>query len=231
MPVDKYVLSTMTAPVLVAGVATAHGPKDLLFILGANDIAVRAGCQYRPASSGRKASPIRTSPPRPSATGCAPSTANATPTIDKARGIVFFITSDGMLRGLNLADGAERLTPVPMAAPFARAWSLNLIDNVLYSPSGRACGEVTDKISIEYAAAISGLRRAGNGSAAGRLRRQCRRCQRPGPSGGDALLHQRRASRRALGPRRRRSARPAAWCWKPATAATIRPPAISAKAS
>ena len=38
VPVDKYVLSTMTAPVLAAGVATPSGPKDLLFILGANDI-------------------------------------------------------------------------------------------------------------------------------------------------------------------------------------------------
>src|SRR3954462_293918 len=38
VPVDKYVLSTMTAPVLVAGVATPSGPKDLLFVLGANDI-------------------------------------------------------------------------------------------------------------------------------------------------------------------------------------------------
>src|SRR5689334_20311508 len=27
VPVDKYVLSTMTAPVLVAGVATAQGPR------------------------------------------------------------------------------------------------------------------------------------------------------------------------------------------------------------
>jgi hypothetical protein len=34
---------------------------------------------------------------------------------------------------------------------------------VLYSSSGRACGEITDKNSIEYAAAISGLRRAGTG--------------------------------------------------------------------
>src|SRR5207253_2400527 len=39
----------------------------------------------------------------------------------------------------------------------------NLIDNVIYSTSGRACGEITDKSSMEYVAAISGLRRAGNG--------------------------------------------------------------------
>src|SRR4030095_2221829 len=31
VPVDKYVLSTMTAPVVVAGVQTAQGAKDLLF--------------------------------------------------------------------------------------------------------------------------------------------------------------------------------------------------------
>src|SRR3569833_4005557 len=37
IPVDKYVLSSMTAPVVVAGVQTAQGAKDLLFIHGAND--------------------------------------------------------------------------------------------------------------------------------------------------------------------------------------------------
>src|ERR1700744_6485608 len=38
VPVDKYVLSTMTAPVVVAGVPTSAGPKDMLFILGANNV-------------------------------------------------------------------------------------------------------------------------------------------------------------------------------------------------
>ncbi|HEX4635993.1 MAG TPA: PQQ-binding-like beta-propeller repeat protein [Rhizomicrobium sp.] len=161
VPADKYVLSTMTAPIVVAGVATANGPTDMLFILGANDVLfaldARTGKQLW-----SKSFPNPQTPKKPKEWLC-PGTTNDTPTIDKARGLVFFITSDGKLRGLSLADGAERLTPVAMTAPFARAWSLNLIDNVLYSTSGRACGEVTDTSSIEYAAAISGLRRAGTG--------------------------------------------------------------------
>jgi len=162
VPVDKYVLSTMTAPVLVAGVQTALGPKDLLFVHGANDSLFALD-----ASTGQQVwSKSFTNPNKSTAPvrdWLCPKTPNATPTIDKARGIVFFISNDGMLRGLNLADGADRLTPVSMVAPFARAWSLNLIDNVIYSPSGRACGEITDKRSLEYTAAMSGLRRAGPG--------------------------------------------------------------------
>jgi len=162
VPVDKYVLSTMTAPVVVAGVATAQGSKDLLFVHGANDtvFAVDAGSGQQLWSKSFTNPNKSTAPVRD---WLCPKTPNATPTIDKARGILFFITNDGMLRGLNLADGADRLTPVSLVAPFARAWSLNLIDNVIYSPSGRACGEITDKNSLEYTAAISGLRRAGSG--------------------------------------------------------------------
>ncbi|HET7085294.1 MAG TPA: PQQ-binding-like beta-propeller repeat protein [Rhizomicrobium sp.] len=161
VPVDKYVLSTMTAPIVAAGVATPQGAKDLVFILGANDtlFALDAGSGQQVWS---KSFPNPQTPRKPKEWLC-PGTVNDTPTIDKARGIVFFISGDGKLRGLNLSDGAERLTPVAMTAPFARAWSLNLIDNVLYSTSGRACGEVTDKSSLEYAAAMSGLRRAGSG--------------------------------------------------------------------
>lgn len=162
VPVDKYVLSTVTAPVLVAGVQTAQGSKDLLFIHGANDTLFAVD-----AASGQQVwSKSFTNPNKSTAPirdWLCPKTPNATPTIDKARGIVFFITNDGVLRGLNLADGTQRLTPAGMVAPFARAWSLNLIDNVIYSPSGRACGEITDKKSLEYTAAISGLRRAGTG--------------------------------------------------------------------
>lgn len=161
VPTDKYVLSTMTAPVIAAGVATPAGPKNLLFVLGANDKLFAID-----ADSGQpvwtKSFPNPQTPKKPKEWLC-PGTSNDTPTIDKARGIVFFISSDGMLRGLNLADGAERLTPVAMVAPFARAWSLNLVDNVIYSPSGRACGEITDKSSSQYAAAMSGLRRMPNG--------------------------------------------------------------------
>ena len=208
VPADKYVLSTMTAPIVVSGVATSGGPADLVFILGANDTLFAID-----ANSGKqvwsKTFPNPHKSTAPIRDWLCPKTVNTTPTIDKARGIVFFLTGDGLLRGLNLADGAERLTPTPMTAPFARAWSLNLIDNVLYSPSGRAAAEVT---SDKDRASNNSCRHVGPAprrrrALAGCQRAQCRRCQRSIEACGHAFLHQRRAPGGALGPRRR-GARP-----------------------
>jgi outer membrane protein assembly factor BamB len=157
VPVDKYVLSTVTAPVLVAGVATPSGARDILIVHGADDrlFALDAATG---AKLWEKSFPNPAHAQKSRSWLCA-DTPNATPTIDKARGLVFFIPSDGKLRAVSLLDGAEKMTPVEFVAPFARAWSLNLIDNVIYSPSGRACGEVSDKSSPMFAAARSGLRR------------------------------------------------------------------------
>jgi hypothetical protein len=83
--------------------------------------------------------------------------------VDKARGLVFFVPSDGKLRAVSLADGTEKMTPTEFVAPFARAWSLNLVDEIVYTTSGRACGEVQDPKSPMGAAAISGLVRKGTG--------------------------------------------------------------------
>jgi len=143
-------LSTLTAPVVVSGVSTPEGTKNMLFVLGADDALFALD-----ADSGALLWQKRYANPNVAtkqATWLCPNTANATPTIDKARGIVFFLTSDGKLRGLSLADGAERLAANDAVAPFARAWSLNLIGNVVYTTSGRACGEVVDPNSAMYAA-------------------------------------------------------------------------------
>src|SRR5207247_4689335 len=98
-PVDKYVLSTTTSPIVAAGVATPQGPKDLVFILGANDVLFAID-----ANDGKvvwqKNFPNPQTPKKPKEWLC-PGTANDAPTIDKARGVIFFITSDGKLRGLN----------------------------------------------------------------------------------------------------------------------------------
>ena len=76
---------------------------------------------------------------RAATSNCA-NTEQATPVIDKKRGVIYFTTSDGKLRGASLSDGAEKLTPIAFVAPFSRNWSLNLIDNVIYTASGRGCG-------------------------------------------------------------------------------------------
>ena len=142
IPLNDVVLSTMTAPIVVAGVPTPQGPRDMVFIHGANDVIY--------ALDARTGAIIWTkSYPNPVkatkiATWLCSSTANATPTADKARGILYVLPADGKLRGLSLADGSESMAPTEMLAPFARAWSLNLINNVVYTTSGRACGEIDD---------------------------------------------------------------------------------------
>ncbi len=157
VPTNLDVLSTVTAPVIAAGVAMPGGNKDVMFILGANDVLYAVDANSG-AKLWEKAYPNPHKPTK-AATWLCPNTPNATPTIDKARGLIFFMASDGLLRGISLTDGAEKMKPVEFIAPFGRAWSLNLIDGIVYSTSGRACGEVVDKTSPMYDAARSGLRR------------------------------------------------------------------------
>ncbi len=138
-PAKGIILSTLTAPLVAEGVSTAHGAKSLVFVLGADDtvfaLDADTGKVFWQKTFANPAAPIWP------ATWLCSNTVNDTPVIDKKNSVIFLITSDGKLRGLNLSDGADRMAPVNMVEPFARAWSLNLIDNVVYTTSGRGCGQ------------------------------------------------------------------------------------------
>ena len=134
---SEVVLSTMTAP-LVATVNGRQGPRTLVFVVGSDNTVYAID-----ADSGkvtwRKRIP-NTLTPKQTATWLCSNTQNATPVIDKEAGIIYVSTSDGKLRGLSLADGEDRIPPTDFTTPFARNWSLNLIDGVIYSPTARGCG-------------------------------------------------------------------------------------------
>jgi outer membrane protein assembly factor BamB len=139
-PPKVIVLSTLTAPLLAEGVRTARGTKNLVFLLGADDTVFALD-----ADTGRvlwQKTFANPATPMWAATWLCSNTVNDTPVIDKQNSLIFLITSDGKLRALNLSDGADRMTPTNMIEPFARAWSLNLIDNVVYTTSGRGCGQM-----------------------------------------------------------------------------------------
>ena len=106
-------LSTLTSPL----VAQVDG-KTLVFTIGIDDTLFAID-----ADSGKtvwqKSFPNSLKPVRAATSNCA-NTEQATPVIDKKRGVIYFTTSDGKLRGANLADGAEKLTPMPFVAPFSR---------------------------------------------------------------------------------------------------------------
>jgi outer membrane protein assembly factor BamB len=137
-PPQDTALSTLTSPLAVGGVETPQGRKDLVFTVGIDDTIFAID-----ADSGQiawqKTFFNGAKPLRPANTNCA-DTEQATPVIDRAAGVIYFTTSDGKLRGLSLASGEERLTPMPFVAPFSRNWSLNLVNGVVYTAAGRGCG-------------------------------------------------------------------------------------------
>jgi outer membrane protein assembly factor BamB len=135
---QALVLSTLTAPVVAAGVTTPGGPKDLVFSISIEDTltALDAGTG-RIVWQKHFANPLKAL--RPASISCS-NTEQATPTIDKAKGVIYFTTSDGKLRGAKLGDGAEAITPTDMVQPFSRNWSLNLVDDVVYTATARGCG-------------------------------------------------------------------------------------------
>ena len=141
----EIVLSTLTAPLVVEGVTTSQGRRTLVFVVGSDDTVFAID-----ADSGKvvwqKAFPNTLTPPQ-TATWLCSNTQNATPVIDKQKGVIYLNTSDGKLRGLSLSTGDERVTPADFVTPFARNWSLNLIDDVIYSPTARGCGRAIANIS------------------------------------------------------------------------------------
>jgi outer membrane protein assembly factor BamB len=136
-PPKDVVLATLTAPLVVEGVNTPQGKKNLVFLIGSDDTVFALD-----ADSGKvlwqKTFANKLTPPH-SATWLCSNTQNATPVIDKQKSIIYLNTSDGKLRGLSLSNGEDRITPTDFVKPFARNWSLNLIDDVVYTPSGRGC--------------------------------------------------------------------------------------------
>jgi outer membrane protein assembly factor BamB len=144
-PPKEVVLSTLTAPLVAEGVNTPQGRKTVVFVAGSDDTVFAID-----ADTGKilwqKSFPNKLTAPQ-MATWLCSNTQNATPVIDKQRAIIYFNTSDGKLRGLSLSDGEDRIPPTDFVTPFARNWSLNLIDDVIYSPSARGCGGTMANIS------------------------------------------------------------------------------------
>src|SRR6202162_5597053 len=132
----EYILSTMTAPV-VATVNTPQGPAARVFVVGSDNTLFAID-----AAPGKiawqKEKPNTMKEPKQGDYRC-PNTQNATPVIDKEAGIIYVSTSDGKLRGFSILDGEDRIPPFNFTDPFARNWSLNLIDGVIYSPTARGC--------------------------------------------------------------------------------------------
>ena len=137
---SPYAAQTLTAPVVAAGIKTHKGTKTVAYTLSGDDVLMAVD-----AATGKliwKKSFKNPDTPAQQTNWMCTNTAQATPVIDKDKGIIYFTTSDGMLRGASLGDGKESITPAQMLIPFSRNWSLNLVGDEIYSTAGRGCGGV-----------------------------------------------------------------------------------------
>ena len=141
LAVESYSLSALTAPVVAADVSTAHGNRTVVYVAGITGavfgLDAETGEQlwtrtfkYRilPGKGGYQG------------TFLCPNGITATPVIDRTTNILYVIAADGALYGLDLGSGAIRYGPVQFVASYAKAWSLSLVNGVVYTTLSQGCG-------------------------------------------------------------------------------------------
>lgn len=131
-------LSALSAPLVADNVATASGPKTLVFVSGSSNTL------FALDTAGGKVLWDHTfttlAAPKEESFFLCPNTPNATPVIDKQHSLIYTIASDGRLYGLDLATGDVKFGPIALLPAFAKAWSLNLRDGALFTTTSQGCG-------------------------------------------------------------------------------------------
>ena len=141
MPNEAYSLSALTAPLVASEVSTAKGVRTVVYEAGISGTVFALDAEtgetlwtrtfkYRiqPGKGGYQGSFL------------CPNGITATPVIDKTTQILYVISADGALYGLDLGSGAVRYGPVNFVASYAKAWSLSLVDGVIYTTLSQGCG-------------------------------------------------------------------------------------------
>jgi outer membrane protein assembly factor BamB len=137
-------LTSLTVPVIMENVITPRGFKDLVVVAGADDkvFAIDADTgklvwtTHFTAEGSPKGTPH----------WLCPFSLNATPVIDRKTATVHVLASDGKLHSLNIVNGEDRVAPTQFTPPFAKVWSLNLLNGVLYTPTSQGCNGVRSAV-------------------------------------------------------------------------------------
>jgi len=124
-------LTALRAPVVAEGITTPTGIRSLVYVAGSSDninaIDAKTGELVRSQTFESHVLP------KDQGMRLCPNNLNATPTIDKARGWIYVIAADGKFYGLDLGTGQTRFGPVQFVPPYAKDWSLNLSNDIVYT--------------------------------------------------------------------------------------------------
>lgn len=154
---DSKFLSALTAPIIATGVATPDGAKSLVYVAGVSNgvFALDAADGSLVWSRALSSRVLPGSGPYQGTFLC-PNGITATPVVDRGTQTLYVVGMDGRLFSLDLATGRDRIPPLPFIPPFAKSWSLNIVDGILYTALSQGCG---DAASGFYSLEISNPRR------------------------------------------------------------------------
>ena len=136
-------MHSLFAPLIVDQVKTSKGPKQIAVVAGISDniyaLDVEAGqiiwkkhFEYpTPARRGREGDPL--CPPGQTATPVI-----GPPNASGAR-TIFALAGDGQVHSLNVSDGEDVAPPFKFGYPNGKSYSLNLVNNVLYTTTSQGC--------------------------------------------------------------------------------------------
>jgi outer membrane protein assembly factor BamB len=131
-------LAALTAPVVADVVTTTIGIRSVVYVAGSSDnLNALDAATGKPIWSRTFESHVL---PKDAGMWLCPNNLNATPTIDKARGLIYAISADGKFYGLDLGTGETRLGPVQFVPAYAKDWSLNLSNDIVYTSISQGCG-------------------------------------------------------------------------------------------
>ena len=131
-------LTALTAPVVASEVTTPQGVKTMVYLAGSANTFFALDAQTGAVIWSRTFESHVL--PKDEGMWLCPNGINATPTIDRSKGVIYAIAVDGSLHGLDLGTGKTRLGPIQFVPPFSKNWSLNLIDGIVYTSISQGCG-------------------------------------------------------------------------------------------
>jgi outer membrane protein assembly factor BamB len=137
-------LHNLTAPLARAQLYTAKGVVDVVVVAGSSDrlyvIDADTGKIYWQKMLGTEGTPARTS------SWLCPNGLTATPLLGAAPAgsgssgqALYILASDGKLHAFNLISGEDLMPPTPFLPPFAKMWSLNTANGMIYSTTSQSC--------------------------------------------------------------------------------------------
>lgn len=141
-------LHSLMEPLILGNIITDRGFKELALVAGSSDNIFAVDADLGRIVWQRHFEYESEIPQTQNSTWLCPGGLTATPVIQPAgtRKSIFLASSDGQLRQLNLANGEEVAKPVKFLPPNGKPYSLNLVDNVIYTTTGQRCGGVPNSV-------------------------------------------------------------------------------------